>query len=176
MKKILKVYLPCLRLGKPARRAFVFAAFLFVMSNSSAQTASSSAAKENTGKAGSNQEQHIAIDQFPKNMVINHLNGWGGMTVAINELPSGTDFAPLLTGLKNNSCQVPHWGYILKGSMRLIYDDGKEVIVKAGDVVYMPPGHKASVIEDLKLLDFSPEKEMKELIKHVEKKIGESKQ
>jgi mannose-6-phosphate isomerase-like protein (cupin superfamily) len=150
-------------------KVFVFTSLLFVVATSSAQTAVSKT------KADANKEQHISIEQFPKNMVINHLNGWGGMTIAINELPAGTDFAPLLEGLKNNSCQVPHWGYIVKGSLRLTYDDGKEVVLKAGDVFYMSPGHKASVVEDLKLIDFSPEKEMKELINHVEKKIAGSK-
>lgn len=154
---------------KNIMQAFVFTSLLFVVIKSSAQTAASKA------KADANKEQHISIDQFPKNMVINHLNGWGGMTIAINELPAGTDFAPLLEGLKNNSCQVPHWGYILKGSLKLKYDDGKEVVLKAGDVFYMAPGHTASVVEDLKLIDFSPEKEMKELINHVEKKIAGSK-
>ena len=148
---------------------FVTITLLLVSAKSSAQTA---AAKK---KLAANNEQHISVEEFPKDMVINHLNGWGGMTVAINELPAGTDFGPLLVGLKNNSCQVPHWGYIIKGSMRLQYDDGIEVVLKAGDAFYLAPGHKAFVVEDLKLLDFSPEKEMKELISHVEKKIADSK-
>ncbi len=152
--------------------AFVVILFLFVSAKSSAQNAAS---KEKAGKPEANHEQHLSIENFPKNMAINHLNGWGGMTIAINELPAGTDFAPLLEGLKNNSCQVPHWGYILKGSLRLKYDDGKEVLLTAGDVFYMPPGHTASVVEDLKLLDFSPEKEMKSLISHIENKIAGSK-
>ena len=155
---------------KKIMTTFISAFLLLAITNVSAQT---SASKE---KPAANKEQHIAIENFPKNMVINHLNGWGGMTIAINELPAGTDFSPLLEGLKNNSCQVPHWGYILKGSLRLKYDDGKEVVLKAGDVFYMVPGHTASVVEDLKLIDFSPEKEMKELINHVEKKIAGSKQ
>lgn len=153
--------------------AFVVLLVLFASAKISAQTASS---KEKTGKPDVHREQHIAIENFPKNMVVNHLNGWGGMTVAINELPAGTDFSPMLEGLKNNSCQVPHWGYIIKGSLRLKYDDGQEVILNAGDVFYMPPGHKAIVVEDLKILDFSPEKEMKSLIGHIEKKVAGSKQ
>jgi hypothetical protein len=56
------------------------------------------------------------------------------------------------------------------------YDDGTEVVLKAGDVFYMSPGHKASVVEDVKLLDFSPVKEMKELISHIEKKVAGAKQ
>ncbi|MDX2048338.1 MAG: cupin domain-containing protein [Chitinophagaceae bacterium] len=155
---------------KNSMKVFALAAFLFIAAKSSAQTTASKV------KPDADKEQHISIEQFPKNMVINHLNGWGGMTIAINELRAGTDFAPLLEGLKNNSCQVPHWGYIVKGSLKLKYDDGKEVVLKAGDVFYMAPGHKASVVEDLKLIDFSPEKQMKELISHVEKKIAASKQ
>jgi ethanolamine utilization protein EutQ (cupin superfamily) len=150
-------------------KVLIISSLLFNVSKSRAQTAVS---KVNQVV---NKEQHISIDEFPKNMAINHLNGWGGMTVAINELPSATDFAPLLEGLKNNSCQVPHWGYIIKGSLKLKYDDGKEVILKSGDVFYMSPGHNASVLEDLKIIDFSPEKPMKELINHIDKKIAASK-
>ncbi|HEX6849513.1 MAG TPA: cupin domain-containing protein [Chitinophagaceae bacterium] len=155
---------------KSIMKTLLSVSLLFFVTIVSAQNSS---AKD---KSSVNKAQHIAVENFPKNMVINHLNGWGGMTIAINELPAGTDLSPLLEGLKNNSCQVPHWGYILKGSMRLKYDDGKEVILKAGDVFYMAPGHKGVVEEDLKLIDFSPEKEMKELISHIEKKIAGAKQ
>lgn len=116
-------------------------------------------------------EKHIAIDQFPKTSAINYLDGWGDMAVAVNELPKGTDLGPLLTGLKNNRCQVPHWGYIIKGALRVKYSDDSEVLLKAGDLFYMPPGHTGVVEEDLKLMDFSPGKEMKELVKHIEQKL-----
>jgi hypothetical protein len=33
----------------------------------------------------------------------------------------------------------------------------------------MAPGHRASVVEDLKLLDFSPEDEFKDLVSHLTK-------
>ncbi len=75
-------------------------------------------------------------------------------------------------GLKNNSCQVPHWGYIHSGVLRVIYDDGKEVTLKGGDIFYMPPGHKAVVVKDLKIMDFSPQEGMLELIDHIEKKLA----
>ena len=125
------------------------------------------------GKHWPMEEKHISIQNFPTNMMINHLADWGGMAVAVNSIPAGADFAPLLVGLKNNSCQVPHWGYILQGALRLQYDDGKEVILKAGDLFYMSPGHKARVDEDLKLLDFSPQDEFIEVVAHLEKKAAE---
>ena len=95
------------------------------------------------------------------------------MAVAVNSLPAGTDLGPLLVGLKNNTCQVPHWGYIVRGTMRLKYDSGEEVLLKTGDLFYMAPGHTGKVEEDLKLLDFSPDKEFTLLVSHLEKKAAE---
>lgn len=97
----------------------------------------------------------------------------GGMTIAFNEFPKGTDFTPLLHGLKNNSCYCPHWGYVLEGVIRLIYDDKTDEIVKAGDVFYWKAGHTAIVEEDLKFIDFSPEKESAEVMKHIGEKMAE---
>lgn len=131
--------------------------------------------KHRSQKSSAMAEQHIAIDSFPTNMMINHINGWGGMTVAVNSFPAGTDLAPLLIGLKNNSCQVPHWGYLLKGAVRLIYDDGKEVVLKEGDLFYMSPGHKAKAEEDSQILDFSPQEGFVDLVAHLEKKAAEMK-
>jgi mannose-6-phosphate isomerase-like protein (cupin superfamily) len=119
------------------------------------------------------QERHISVDSFPTDKMVNYLEGWGGMAIAVNSMPAGSDLAPLLMGLKNNSCQVPHWGYILQGKLRLVYDNGEEVVLKAGDLFYMPPGHKASVLEDLKLFDFSPQEEFKDLVVHLEEKAAE---
>ena len=101
------------------------------------------------------------------------LSGYGGMTVAFNEIPAGTDFSPLLEGLKNNSCHCPHWGYVVEGELLVRYDDGAEETLTSGDVFYLPPGHTAIVIRDLKLLDFSPEKELNEVMSHIAEKMAE---
>jgi hypothetical protein len=115
----------------------------------------------------------ISKEDFPKGNVVNLVEGWGGLAVAINEAPAGTDFTPFLVGLKDDLCQVPHWGYLEKGKIRIIDKDKNEVVVKAGGVFYMPPGHTVIVDEDSRLIDFSPEHEMKELNKHVLKKLAE---
>lgn len=99
--------------------------------------------------------------------------GYGGMTIAFNELPAGTDFAPLLAGLPNNSCHCPHWGYVVEGALRINYDDGTEETLTTGDVFYLPPGHTAMVEKELKFIDFSPEKELNEFMGHIAKKIAE---
>jgi hypothetical protein len=101
------------------------------------------------------------------------LPGFGGMTVAFNEIPAGTDFSPLLQGLKNNSCQCPHWGYVVDGELLIKYDDGNQELLIAGDVFYLPPGHTALVVKDLKFMDFSPEKELNEVMSHIAKKMAE---
>lgn len=99
--------------------------------------------------------------------------GYGGMTAAFNELPGGVDFSPLLQGLEHNSCHCPHWGYVVEGAMLVKYDDGKEEMLQAGDVFYLPPGHTAIVQENLKLIDFSPSKEFNEVMEHIGKKMAE---
>jgi len=99
--------------------------------------------------------------------------GWGGMTVAYSQLPAGTDFTPFLEGLENDRCHCPHWGYIFEGSVKIIYNDGTEEINNAGDLFYWPAGHTAIVVEDTKLMDFSPDKEMGEVMANIQKKMQE---
>ncbi len=99
--------------------------------------------------------------------------GFGEMTVAYNQFPAGTDLSPLLQGLKNNSCHCPHWGYVVEGAMRMTYDDGTVELLEAGDVFYMPSGHTGIIEKDLKIIDFSPQKEFNELFEHIGKKMTE---
>ena len=70
-------------------------------------------------------------------------------------LPAGTDARPLLKGLPDDLCPCPHWGYVIKGQLRVIYADRQEVL-RAGDVYYMPPAHSAVVEEDYEGIEFSP--------------------
>ena len=65
---------------------------------------------------------------------------WGGMIVEISSFPAGIDSSPIFRGLPDDRCQSPHWGYMLKGRMRIKYEDREEVI-EEGDVYYLPPGH-----------------------------------
>ena len=105
--------------------------------------------------------------------IMRALPGYGGMTIGYSELPAGTDMTPLLQGLENNSCHCPHWGYMIEGAIRMKYDDGTEEVITSGDVFYLPPGHTAIVEEDMKFFDFSPEKELNEVMEHIGKKMAE---
>jgi hypothetical protein len=117
-------------------------------------------------------KEEIPVTMQAPGTILRTITGYGGMTVGFNELPAGTDLSPLLQGLRNDSCQCPHWGYVMEGIIKMIYDDGTEETLTAGDVFYMPPGHTAIVEKDLKLLDFSPEDELKEVTDHIAKKMA----
>lgn len=95
------------------------------------------------------------------------MSGFGDMDANYHELPKGTDFTPLLKGLANDSCHCPHFGYMFEGEFKIIYDDGTEEVLKAGDIFYLPAGHTAIVMEDMKMLDFSPTKAHTEVLSHV---------
>ena len=55
-----------------------------------------------------------------------------------------------------DSCQVQHIGYVLKGRMKVVMDNGDEAEVGPGDAFDMPPGHDAWTVGDeaCELLDF----------------------
>ena len=91
---------------------------------------------------------------------------FGEMDVTYSELPKGTDFSPLLKGLSNDSCHCPHWGYIIQGVFKILYDDGAVDVLEKGEVFYLPAGHTARVEEDVKCIMFSPEKEHGEVLTH----------
>lgn len=122
------------------------------------------------------EETHVHLDDFPKDKVLPMIHGWGGLTVDINNAPAGTDFTPLLQGLENDHCQVPHWGYIVQGAIKIIYEDGSSEVFREGEAFYMKPGHTGRVLEDLQLVSFSPEEGMHELGDHLEKKVAEMQQ
>ena len=118
-------------------------------------------------------KEDLPITMQAGNMIMRAQADCGGITLGYNELPAGTDFTPLLKGLNHDSCHCPHWGYVIDGEMLIIYDDGKEELVTKGDVYYWPAGHTGIVKEDLKLLEFSPTKELNEVLTHVGKRMAE---
>jgi hypothetical protein len=90
----------------------------------------------------------------------------GDMTVAFVRVPKGADFRPALVGLPGDMCQCPHWGYILKGRIRMHTPDGEEDYA-AGDVVYWPAGHAPEALEDSEYIDFSPTREFRPVLDHI---------
>ena len=100
---------------------------------------------------GSKDEVPVAVDAGG---VIVRLTDWGEMTVALEGFPTGTDTAPIFKGLPDDRCQSAHWGYVLRGRVRVRYADREEVI-RAGDAFYLEPGHTTLFEEDTELVEFS---------------------
>jgi hypothetical protein len=80
---------------------------------------------------------------------------WGEFNVAVETIAGGLDATEMFRSLPDGRCQCPHWGYLIKGRMRIKYPDREEVI-SAGDAYYMPPGHIPVVEEDAEVIEFSP--------------------
>jgi hypothetical protein len=83
---------------------------------------------------------------------------WGAMNIAIEQFPAGLDTTPLFKGLPDDRCQCPHWGYVLKGRIRVKYADRDEIL-NAGDAYYMAPGHLTVIEADAQVVEFSPKGE-----------------
>lgn len=47
-----------------------------------------------------------------------------------------------------SSCQVEHVGLVLSGEAVAKMDDGREILMRAGDFFYIPPGHDSWVVGD----------------------------
>src|SRR5262245_35942150 len=93
---------------------------------------------------------------------------WAGMRVAVISVPAGTDFGPLLQGLPDDRCQCPHWGYVLKGRLRISYSDRDEVL-QAGDYYHMPAGHTGVAEEDTEFLEVAPLDEHQRFIENAQR-------
>jgi hypothetical protein len=97
---------------------------------------------------------------------------WGGFNVTHVRLPRGADATPLLEGMPGDLCPVPHWGYVKSGSIHVRYADGREEVVRAGEVYHWPAGHTVWVDEDYEAIEFSPAEPMSQVLDHVKRKLG----
>jgi mannose-6-phosphate isomerase-like protein (cupin superfamily) len=96
---------------------------------------------------------------------------WAGMQVAIISVPAGTDFGPLLKGLPNDRCPSPHWGYVLKGRLR-VEQGGTEEVLHVGDAFYAGAGHTAVADEDTEFLEISPSDRFQEALRGVLRNVA----
>jgi hypothetical protein len=102
---------------------------------------------------------HASKDELPVaaelDSGVSRQTRWGDVNVAVENWAAGLDATELFKPLPDGRCQCPHWGYVLKGRMRIRYADRDEV-VSAGEAYYLEPGHIPVVEEDLELIEFSP--------------------
>ena len=96
---------------------------------------------------------------------------WEGKRAAVISVPAGTDFGPLLQGLPDDRCQCPHWGYVMKGALRISYSDGEEIL-RAGDVYYMPAGHTGVAEEDTEFLEIAPSEAHQQFVDNARRNLS----
>ena len=82
-------------------------------------------------------------------------------TVSFVTIRQGHSLAPLLRGLPGDSCQCPHWGYLLAGKITVSYADHEETY-QAGDAFYMTPGHVPAAEAGTEFIQFSPKEQLAE--------------
>ena len=117
---------------------------------------------------GSKEEVPTIVDAAG---VVIRLAEWGEMTVAFETFPVGTDTAPIFKGLPDDRCQSPHWGCVLRGSVRVRYRDREEVI-GAGDAFYLEPGHTTVFEEETELVEFSPRGEYRKTLEVAQRNVA----
>ena len=90
----------------------------------------------------------------------------GDLTAAFVRLPKGADLRPALAGLPGDLCPCPHWGYMLKGRLKMWTKDGEHVY-EAGQAFYWASGHAPEALEDCEYVDFSPTQQFNDVIDHI---------
>lgn len=84
-------------------------------------------------------------------------------TVDFVTIREGHSLAPVLKGLPGDSCQCPHWGYMLAGKITVSYA-GHEEAYQAGDAFYMTPGHVPAAETGSEFIQFSPRQQLADTV------------
>lgn len=84
---------------------------------------------------------------------LEHLEG--GYSVCFESHTADGDLAELFRGLPEDRCQLPRWGYVIKGRVAFRFADREETY-QAGDAYYVPPGHTPIHHAGAEIVEFSP--------------------
>ena len=95
---------------------------------------------------------------------LEHLEG--GYSVCFEKHTADAELDALFRGLPGDRCQLPRWGYVLKGKVSFIFSDRKETF-EAGDAYYVPPGHIPVHYAGAEIVEFSPTDVLEKTIKVV---------
>jgi hypothetical protein len=97
----------------------------------------------------------------------------GGLAVCLLRLDKGVDTRPLFTGLPNDECQCTHWGYMIRGTIRVHTADGS-TDYETGETYHWAPGHNLEALTDCEYLELSPADEYDALMAHCERVMSGS--
>jgi hypothetical protein len=93
----------------------------------------------------------IAMDGL--DVRLEHLEG--GYSVCFESHTAAADLAGLFRGLPDDRCQLPRWGYVIRGRVAFRFADREETY-EAGDAYYVPPGHTPVHHAGAEIVEFSP--------------------
>ena len=96
----------------------------------------------------------------------------GGYTVGFETYTQDADLSPFFSGLPDDRCQCPHWGYVIEGKVSFKFSDGREETYETGDAYYAPPGHTPVLFAGTRVVEFSPTTELQRTIEVVEKNMA----
>ena len=94
----------------------------------------------------------------------------GGYTAGFERYTADADLTPFFSGLPDDRCQCPHWGYVIKGKLTFKFADRDETY-ETGDAYYAPPGHLPFLYAGSRVVEFSPSKELAETIEVVSRNM-----
>lgn len=95
---------------------------------------------------------------------------WGDMHISFEVYHQEFDDRPFLEGLPGDQCRCPHWGYVTKGKLRVLYADHEEE-VSANEAYYLAPGHSIVVDAGTELIEFSPREQFSAHMAAVEQNL-----
>jgi hypothetical protein len=87
----------------------------------------------------------------------------GGYSVCFESHTADAELADLFRGLPDDRCQLPRWGYVLRGKVAFRFADREETY-EAGDAYYVPPGHTPVHHAGAEIVEFSPTEVLGETI------------
>ncbi|MGH7752443.1 MAG: hypothetical protein ACREN5_06475 [Gemmatimonadales bacterium] len=91
----------------------------------------------------------------------------GELTMAWVTLAKGVDLSAATVGLPDDLCPCPHWGYMIKGRVRMKEKGGRTSEYPAGQAFYWAPGHAPEALEDSEYVDLSPTADFERVITHI---------
>jgi mannose-6-phosphate isomerase-like protein (cupin superfamily) len=95
----------------------------------------------------------------------------GQFAVCILRLSAGADTRPVFEGLPDDQCQCEHWGYIMRGTIR-VHCAGRTRTYEAGEAYHWPPGHNLEALTDCEYLEISAARDYDRLMEHVRGAAG----
>ena len=96
------------------------------------------------------------VREFPKGKL--ELVKLGDVTVGRGTFEPGWKWSDHVKPVaQTDSCEQPHLGYVVSGSMEVVMDDGQTEVAGPGDAVAIAPGHDAWIVggEPCVILDFT---------------------